>query len=56
MSKILSLICLALWAVGTIGGIGYAVYAREYVIAAAVAVVGVMAFPTARKCFKNLTD
>ena len=44
---------LMAYAMGTIGGIGYACYSHAYVIAVAVAVLAVMAFPTAKDIFKK---
>ena len=47
---------LMLYAMGTIGGFGYALDCKAYVIAAAVLIVAVMAFPTIRKVFKEWTE
>lgn len=47
---------LMLYAMGTIGGFGYAMYCKAYVIAAAVLIVAVMAFPTAKRIFKEWTE
>jgi hypothetical protein len=47
---------LMLYAMGSIGGFGYAMYCKAYVIAAAVLIVSAMAFPTIRKVFKNLFE
>lgn len=41
---------------GSIGGFGYACYSGAYVIAAAVLVLAVMAFPTIKKVFKEWTE
>ncbi|MBO4786912.1 MAG: hypothetical protein J5510_07585 [Prevotella sp.] len=56
MKKIMCFIALFLYIMGTIGGIGYCLYNKAYVIAIAVAVLSVMAFPTVRNMFKYLTD
>lgn len=56
MKKIVYLILLFLYAMGTIGGIGYACYCKAYLIAIAVAVLAAMAFPTAKKWFNELND
>ena len=56
MKKYLYLIILFLYVTGTIGGIGYTCYVHEWVIAIAVAVVGVMAFPTAKNIYKKITE
>lgn len=47
---------LMAYAMGTIGGIGYACYSHAYVIAIAVAVLAVMAFPTAKSVFQKWTN
>lgn len=46
---------LFLYILGSIGGFGYACYSGAYVIAVAVAVLAVMAFPTAKKYFIKWT-
>ena len=56
MRKFISFFGLFLYIVGTIGGIGYCLYSHAYIIAIAVAVLSVMAFPTVRNMFKYLTD
>ena len=45
-----------MWAVGTIGGFGLAAYNREWIIAACVAVLGALAFPTIRRFFKEMQE
>lgn len=54
--KILFTILLMLYAMGSIGGFGYACYSGAYVIAFAVLVLAVMAFPTIKKVFKEWTE
>ena len=44
---------LMLYAMGSIGGFGYACYCKAYVIAAAVLVLAILAFPTIKKVFKE---
>ena len=44
---------LMLYAMGSIGGFGYACYSGAYVIAAAVLVLAILAFPTIKKVFKE---
>jgi hypothetical protein len=56
MKKIMCFIALFLYIMGTIGGIGYCIYSNAYVIAIAVAVLAIMAFPTAKTMFKFLTN
>jgi hypothetical protein len=46
---------LMLYAMGGIGGFGYACYCKAYVIAAAVLVLAIMAFPTAKRVFEEWT-
>lgn len=53
--KILSFFGLCAYAVGAIGGVGYAIYGKGWFIAACVAVLAVLAFPKAKEFFKNLT-
>jgi hypothetical protein len=47
---------LMLYAMGSIGGFGYACYCKAYVIAAAVLVLTILAFPTIKKVFKEWTE
>ena len=56
MKKYIYLIGLFAYAMGTIGGIGYACHAGAWVIAVAVAILGVMAFPTAKEFYKKITE
>ena len=56
MKKYYYLIVLFAYVMGTIGGIGYACYSGAWVIAAAVAVLGAMAFPTAKKLYHLITE
>lgn len=48
--KILALILLFLYAIGTVNGIGYSLWISEYVTDISVAVLAAMAFPVAKKC------
>ena len=45
---------LLLYALGTINGIGYSIYIGEWPTAIGVAVLTIMAFPTAKKFFNHL--
>lgn len=56
MKKILYFLALFLYGVGAIGGIGYSLYSGAWIIAIAVAVLAVMAFPTAKKFYHLLAD
>ena len=47
---------LAAYAVGAIGGFGYALYNKAYFIAVCVVALAAMAFPTAKKFFNNLIN
>lgn len=51
-----ALLWLAAYAVGLVGGVGYAAYSGAWVIAICVALLGVMAFPKAKEAFKVLSD
>ena len=50
----ISFIILALYILGSIGGLGYAVYIGAYLISIAVLSLAVMAWPTAKKCIGDL--
>ena len=54
--EIISFLILALYILGAIGGFGYAMYSDAKLIAVAVVALAVMAWPTARQCFKNLFE
>ena len=56
MKKLVNFAVCALWVLGGIGGIGYAVYEGAYPIAAGVAALSVMSFPTVKKHFKELAE
>ena len=53
LKGIISMFLLMLYAMGSIGGFGYACYSGAYLIAVAVLVLAVMAFPTAKRIFKE---
>lgn len=44
---------LMLYAMGSIGGFGYAMYCKAYLIAAAVLVLAILAFPTIKDVWKK---
>ena len=50
----LYLLVLLLYAMGVIGGIGYAIYNGAYPIAVGVAVTGWLAFPKVKEIFKTI--
>ena len=56
LKGLLQFITLALYVLGAIGGFGYACYSGAYLIAVAVLVLAVMAFPTAKRIFKEWTE
>ena len=56
LKGLLQFIILALYVLGAIGGFGYACYSGAYLIAVAVLVLAVMAFPTAKRIFKEWTE
>ena len=56
LKGLLQFITLALYVLGAIGGFGYACYSGAYLIAVAVLALAVMAFPTAKRIFKEWTE
>lgn len=54
MKKLLSFVVICLWVLGTIGGIGYAIYGGSYPVAAGVAMLAILAWPTVKKHFDYL--
>ena len=50
------MVLLFCYLIGTINGIGYSIYIHEYVTAICVAVLSVMAFPTAKNCWEELNS
>ena len=52
--EIISFIILALYILGSIGGVGYAVYSGAYLISIAVLALAVISWPTAKKCIGDL--
>jgi hypothetical protein len=55
-NKVLAIVLLMAYLIGTVNGIGYSIYIHEYVTAICVAVLSVMAFPAARNCWKELNS
>lgn len=51
--KLIAFLMVCLYALGTIGGIGYAVYNKAWVIAVGVLALGWMAWPSAVK-YRNI--
>ena len=56
MKKIWNFFGLFFYAVGAIGGFGYAMYNRAYFIASCVIVLAVLAFPEVKKMFNNMMN
>lgn len=56
MKKIWSFLGLCGWVLGVIGGIGYACYSRAYLIAVAVAFLGILSFDKVRGFIRELTE
>ena len=56
MKKAIDFAICALWVLGTIGGIGYSIYEGAYPVAAGVAALSIMSFPTVKKHFNDLTE
>lgn len=55
MKKYMKFIASSLYVLGTVNGIGYSIYIGEWMTAVSVAVLSVMAFPTAKKYWYELT-
>lgn len=56
MKKMLYFFGLFAYALGAIGGFGYALYSKAYLIAVCVVVLAAMAFPTALKWYHKLVE
>jgi hypothetical protein len=56
MKKFLYFVMLCLYVLGTINGIGYSLYIGEWVTAIGVAILAVMAWPTAVSYWKYIND
>lgn len=54
--KILYFVMLALYALGAIGGIGYALYGRAYPVAVGVAATAWLAWPQVKTIYNRLTE
>ena len=52
--KVMSVFGIMMWLIGTIGGAGYCGWIGEWVVAVAVIVLGVMAFPTVKQLYYNI--
>ena len=53
--QILRMVILMAYVMGAVGGTGYALYCHAYVIAIAVVVLAVLAFPVVKKIFQDWT-
>ena len=47
---------LCAYVLGAIGGFGYALYSKAYLIAACIVILAVMAFPKAKEWWKGLME
>lgn len=56
MKKILCFFGQCAYVLGSVGGFGYALYSKAYLIAVCVAVLAVMAFPTAKKWYHLMME
>lgn len=54
LKKIISFFLITLIIVGLLGGIGYAIWCKAYVIAIGIAVLGVVAIPEIKKLFNTM--
>lgn len=55
MKRFASFFGLCAYALGSIGGFGYAMYSKAYLIGVCVFILAAMAWPTAKRLFKVLT-
>lgn len=55
MKKLVCFAVICLWAAGTIGGIGFAIYGGSVPCAAGCAVNALLAFPVVKNAYKELT-
>lgn len=55
MKKIMNFAIICLWAFGTIGGVGFALYEDSLPCAIGCALNGVLALPTVKNAYKELT-
>ena len=56
MNKVRDLVEIAAYALGSIGGFGWAMYSKGYAIATAVVVLAAMAFPELKRAVKDLAN
>ena len=56
MKKFWNFFGLCFYAVGTIGGFGNAMMNRSYFIASCVIILAILAFPEAKKMFKDMMN
>lgn len=56
MKKFLYFFAICAYIVGAIGGFGYAMYNKAYFIAVCVVALAAMAFPTAKKFLKLMSE
>lgn len=56
MNKIMYFLILVLATVGILGGIGYTIYDKVYVISAGLVVAAIMAWPGIKDLYKKLSD
>lgn len=47
---------LCAYVLGAIGGLGYALYSKAYLIAVCIVVLAIMAFPKAKEWWKGLME
>ena len=56
MKKLISFAIICLWVLGTIGGVGYAIYGGSAPCALGCAVNAILAFSTVKNAYKELTE
>ena len=56
MKKFLYFLAVCAYLLGSIGGFGYAMYCKAYVIAVAVIILAALAFPTVKKIVGKMSE
>ena len=56
MKKFIDWFWICIWVLGTIGGLGYTVWLKQYVIAAAIVGLAIMAWDKFKACWKDINE
>ena len=54
--KVLYFFEMCAYVLGLMGGLGWALYNKAYLISISIIVLGIMAFPELKRVFKNITS